>query len=475
MPRHPAHPLLVAGIVAAALACAGCATPTATQSTAPIATPTASPGANPSANPSAQAEPADWWRALDDGTLHPLVTAALIHSPDLAAATARIRQAQALRDSELAQRRPEISAGIEAYRTKEMETRQPAGDGYWYRTPSYLHNRFELAARLRWELDLTGRMGLSAQAAQAELEASQLDAAQARRTLIHELVLAWSDLHLARARLALADEARPLAEHLARSEQRRLAAGLVPRSTLRQAQGHLGHTVSAQADARQLQAQARARLAVLTGLGDRLPTPPELATTHGHAVPGRTTSWSPDAIEQRRDVQAAWLRLLAAEKEGERARLERYPSLTFSADTGLASEILQRWLRGDALVWAIGAALQMPLLDGGRVQARVDGATARRDEQEALYRWTVLRAWQDVRDAQATLEGARTRQAEAESETARLQAEADETRRRVAAGLDTTVAGAQARQASLDARGLLLQRQHDQLIAWAGLQHALGH
>lgn len=89
------------------------------------------------------------------------------------------------------------------------------------------------------------------------------------------------------------------------------------------------------------------------------------------------------AIERRADVAAAWQRVLAASDQAERVRLERYPALALIGSAGYVSEAFRRWLTGDALAWLLQAALQAPLFDGGRIEARTEQARAAVDELHA--------------------------------------------------------------------------------------------
>jgi outer membrane protein TolC len=180
------------------------------------------------------------------------------------------------------------------------------------------------------------------------------------------------------------------------------------------------------------------------------------------------------ALERRADVAAAWQRLLAASDQAERARLEGYPALTLTGSAGYVSEAFRRWLTDDAVTWALKAALQAPLFDGGRIDARKEQARARVDELYAQHRKMVVNALAEAETALSATQTARERVVFAEAELTRRVAD-----RAAAAGLKSAGVGSrpeliQTEIEQLAAVETLSARRHDLLVAWANTHKALG-
>jgi outer membrane protein TolC len=140
----------------------------------------------------------------------------------------------------------------------------------------------------------------------------------------------------------------------------------------------------------------------------------------------------------------------------------------------LASETLQRWLRGDALAWALGAALSLPLHDSGRVRSEQALAASVKDERQALYRWAVLRAWREVAEAQAAVEAAEHARALAVVESNLATQLTQRQRLRQLRGLSSAASTRAQQRTELAAQANLARTQAGVWAAWAELQHAAG-
>jgi multidrug efflux system outer membrane protein len=112
----------------------------------------------------------------------------------------------------------------------------------------------------------------------------------------------------------------------------------------------------------------------------------------------------PSAVLTRRpDVSAAQRTVMAAQARLGVAQTAWFPSISLTGAGGFASPDLGDLFRWSARSWGIGALLSLPLLDGGRREAGVQGASARLDGALAEYRDQVLVAFREVEDELASL------------------------------------------------------------------------
>ncbi|HUD34623.1 MAG TPA: efflux transporter outer membrane subunit, partial [Variovorax sp.] len=142
-------------------------------------------------------------------------------------------------------------------------------------------------------------------------------------------------------------------------------------------------------------------LAVLTG---------EVASDFGLAAGEWTTALPsipagvPSTVLARRpDVAAAQRAVMAAQARLGVARTAWFPSIALTGAGGFASPDLGDLFKWSARAWGIGALLSLPLIDGGRREAGVQGASAQLDGALAEHRDRVLVAFREVEDELASL------------------------------------------------------------------------
>lgn len=327
---------------------------------------------------------ASWWAQFGDPALPALVEQALAGATDIAAARARLDQARAQRHLADAALRPSVGGNASAQASAREGSR---GEQY------------AAAANASWDTDVAGAGAASARAAAASAEASGFTLAQARVAVAAEVALTLWQLRSAQVRAQIAQ--RNLDSQLQALDitRWRREAGLVSELDVEQARASVAQT-RAQLPALDTAArQAAHALAVLAGrapgsfsaqgLGDpALPaTPPALALS----IPA-------DVLRQRADVRAAERRVAAAAAQVEATDAERWPSLSLGGSIGLNALTLGG-LGSGAGVASLAASVSVPLLDGGRLRARVRAQQAALDEARAAYHAAVLGALQDVEDA----------------------------------------------------------------------------
>lgn len=463
--------------MAAAVLAAGCASTSAPRLPASSTT-------HESACASGAGTAPAWWLALGDPQLDALVEQGMAANEDLAQAAGRLEQARALADEAQAVRLPRVDAALGLARERVPRLDDRAEDGSRLPVPPYRQSRLSARLEASYEVDLMGRLRASTQAALAQQSAGACDLVAVRRWVARELVLAYADLQLAEAQLQANARDQRLAADLQAALAARLRAGTIARAPWQQAARAALELREEAATLGLERERSRSRLAVLAGLHPAQ-LPQWLADTQPHAagasleraealaaaLPATLGLAQADA---RPDVHAAWLRTVAAAAQSRQAGLERYPSLTLSGNAGQLADTLKRWLRGDALAWAAEAALSMPLLDGGRADARERAAAAVLAQEQAAYRKTVLQAAADLGTALAELDAgmARTDLARREHQLAEL-AHAS-VRAELRAGLVPRSAALQAQRDLVDAERSLQRQRHALLAAWVGSQQALG-
>jgi multidrug efflux system outer membrane protein len=360
------------------------------------------PAAYRAAAPAAGAElQRDWWLMFGDAQLNALEAQALQSSPTLAAAAARIERSRAVFGATQADRLPRADASANAggLRTSAKATTTPVLQG---RPVVFEGETFGLSAGISWELDLWGRVKRQAEAAQAQLDASTLDAAAARVALTADVAAAYWQWR------ALADEATALQRlrdsraKAFRVAQTRFDAGSSTMQDLERVRAELAAADADVADLPRRQALVLNQLAALTG---QAAAELKLRAAPLVAPPAIRAGLPSELLQRRPDLAQGLAQLHAATAQVGVAEAAFYPSIKLTGSFGYASEDLGALLSAPARLYNFGPSISLPILEGGRNKANLAAAKAQVDESLAAFRGRMLQALREVDDALAELQG----------------------------------------------------------------------
>ena len=372
------------------------------------------------AAPWTTAQPADqlprgaWWTAYGDGELDALQQRLLTGSPDLAAALARYRQAQAVTEQLRASQWPTVNAALADQRNRQSEMRPLRVLGPL--SPNeYGSNTLGLS--VDYELDLWGRVGSLVESGRAQEQAAQAELASAQLALQAQLADSYIALRgLDRDAQWLRESEAAYGKALELVRQRHVG-GLVSGLDLARAQAQLEAVRSQSSQSLAQRALLEHAIAALLG-----------ESPSSFAIAPRATEFAlptipaglPSTLLQRRpDIAAAERRVAAANASVGVARAAPFPTVTLSGVGGLQSGRFDDFIRAPNLFWTVGPTLVMSLFDAGRRQAEIARTQAVLDENGARYRAVVLAAFQQVEDNLALLQRLG---AAAESEAATVEA-----------------------------------------------------
>ncbi|NMM86475.1 RND transporter [Rhodococcus sp. SRB_17] len=427
-----------------------------------IATPVAFKEAGALWQPAAPADALDrgpWWTLFQDAELNRLAKQVQLSNQNIAAAVAAYAQAQALVREQRAALFPSLGASAGASR---------AGGGGSSRSGTAV----QAALGADWAPDLWGRLGSAVDSAAAGAQASEADLASARLSAVGALVAAYFQLREADAEIALLLATVEGYERSLQITQNRYAAGVVARTDVLQAQTQRANALADLATARQNRARFEHAVAVLTGVAPAdFSLPPAPWETTVPAVPPGIPS---TLLQRRPDIAAAERAVAAANAQVGVQRSAYFPSVSLSASLGRTGSSVSGLFGASGAVWSLGVSVAQTLFDAGAIAARVQGAEAGRDAKVALYRQTVLTAFQSVEDQLSAL---RTLQ---EQEPLRQEAvfAAERTEQqllnRYREGQVSYTEVVTAQVSALSARRALLQLQVSRQLAAASLVQALG-
>ena len=341
-----------------------------------------------------QAPQEQWWRSFDSPRIDAIVEEALHASPDIAAAAASLRAAQASVRAQRGAALPAIDATASLTRQRiPAALASPASSG------ASIYDLHGAQVDVTYVPDVFGanRYQVEALQAQADTQREQLDATY----------LALTANVVATAIQAAALQAqRDFTATLIELQQRQLeltrlqvSAGAAPQSAVVVQQASLAQAVAALPPLQRAEAQAHDQLCALLGTTpDRAgPALPDLdAISMPQSIPVALPS---QLVEQRPDVRAAAAQLRAAAAAVGVAAAARLPQITLTADIGTSATRIAALGRADSLLWGIAAGLTQPLFHGGALLERQRAAQASYEAAVAQYRSTALTALRNVADA----------------------------------------------------------------------------
>nr|WP_276046453.1 MULTISPECIES: efflux transporter outer membrane subunit [unclassified Sphingomonas] len=368
---------------------AGCAIPHTQPAVAPVA-----PSSLGLAAEAAPTIGERWWAGFADPQLDRIVDEATAGNPTLAAALARIAQAQAVLSSRRADNGPDV-----ALDANEQYARL---SGRYTIPPPYAGTtRFvgQGLVNLNWNLDLFGRQKAAIEGARASTRAAALDLAAARLAIAGSVVQTYIDLARAENEAALARQSIATRENSLRLTniqiRNKLASNLqaaAAQTLLAQAQGELVRATGARAIA------ANA-LAALAGRGTDYAAalaPTAMRLDAALPLPAQVPA---DLLARRPDIAAAQARIDAAVAGRRVARQAFYPNINLAAMGGFQALGIGNLFSLDAGTVGAGPAIHLPLFDNGRLKADYAGATAALDLATADYNDRVIGAVREAADA----------------------------------------------------------------------------
>ena len=354
--------------------------------------------------------PAQWWTLFHSPELDRLVREALINSPTLAQAVARLKEAQEESNARTgATKYPTVIGTVSVER--EQVNLATFGVPFPSPPPFSLLNG---SVAVSYALDIFGanRRLIESLNAQAEYQSWQLQAA--RLMLAGNVVSAAIRQAQLRSQIDITRQLLGLQQQQLDLTERRVRAGGLAQFNISQQRTLVEQTRAAIPPLEQQLAAVNHQLAVLIGK-----TPAEahiesisLATLH---LPEELPLTLPSSLaRQRPDIRAAEALLHQASANVGVATANLYPQITLSASGGGIGTSFS----DGGPVWSFGASLTQPIFNGGALRAEKRKAVASYEEAGAAYQQVVLQAFEQVADSLRAIDNdAQTLQARTEAAT----------------------------------------------------------
>ncbi|MFJ2536521.1 efflux transporter outer membrane subunit [Pseudomonas sp. NPDC087614] len=336
---------------------------------------------------------AQWWTQFGSPELDSLIEQARAGSFDLAAAVARVRQAQA--DTVIAggSLLPEVKAGLNANRQKLLR-----GNGYSQldaNSSNKAVDYFDTNLSATYEIDFWGGKRASRDSAQFTLQASEFDRATVELTLLSGVANTYAKTLSLREQSRIAELNLANAQSVLKRVQTRFDSGSATALELAQQKSQVAAQQWQLPRVQQEAQEALISLAALLGQPAQQLSPKE-SFDHLH-WPDIAAGVPSELLSRRPDIARAEAQLAGAEADVKVARAAMLPALTLTAQLGSGANQFDDLFRSP--FYNLTAGLVAPVFNNGRLGAERDKATARQQELLENYRGAIINGFADVEKA----------------------------------------------------------------------------
>ncbi len=341
----------------------------------------------------------DWWRGFRSAELTSLIQEAQRVNLDIAAAAARIVQADASARIAGAPLLPSLTGNSSA------EVSRASGATITSTSATILRRQIQTyAASLSasYEIDFWGKNRDAALAADETATANRFDRDVVALATYVSVANTYFTVLANQDRIRIATENIASAQRILNAIQQRRNVGTATDLEVAQQESTLDNLKATVPTLRQTVAQSKYALAVLVS------RPPESVFIRGGglsqiALPRVTPGLPSQILTQRPDIRRQEADLASATANVGNARAQFFPTIQLTAQGGYQSAALSALFTPQATFYNAAASLTQPIFDGLRIEGNFELQKAKQDELLQTYRKTVIQAFSDVDTALAAI------------------------------------------------------------------------
>lgn len=412
--------------------------------------------------------PLDWWRAFRSRELTEIIEQTREANLDIAAAIARIVQADAAARIAGSPLLPNVGLGASAARARSSQSTAGGGSAGG-------SERDSLSASLTasYEIDFWGKNRAALRAAEQSAIASRYDSEVVGLTTVVAAANGYFQVLAAQDRLQVARNNLQSANRVLDLIKQRVNAGTASDLDTAQQESLVNSQRASIPPLEQIVTQNRNALAVLMA---RSPEGVRVrgGTLRSIAIPRVTPGLPSELLTQRPDIREAEANLAAANANVENARAQMLPSITLTGEGGYQSAVLKTLLRPESAFYTLAGGLTQPIFDGLALQGNLDAQKGRQDELLQNYRKAVISAFADVETALDAIRQTALRERLQREVVTSSQRAFDISEERLRSGTVDLVTVLQTQQTLYQAQDALAQARLAHVQAIVSLYQALG-
>jgi multidrug efflux system outer membrane protein len=360
----------------------------------------------------------DFWKAFNDEQLNTIIEQALTANHDIRIATARLREARAIRGESRLDFAPTVTAAGGYTETRASERQAPVAA--IPRDQDYYDAGFDAF----WELDFFGRIRRNVEANSALVQAAEAGVYSTQVSITAEVARNYFELRGSQQRLEVAQRNAENQRETLRITTARLDAGRGTQLDTSRAQAQLSATLATIPDFESDVTRSILRLGVLTGQSPEALLPQLSALQKLPTLPATQSIGTPELLLRRRpDIRVAERELASATAQIGVAVGDLFPRISFVGRWGFDAIDSSDLGKSSSETYGFGPSIQWAAFDLGRVRQRVKQREAATDRALAVYEQTVLQALEETDASMTAYVKAKVKQAHLQdSTTASLEA-----------------------------------------------------
>lgn len=405
----------------------------------------------------------EWWRSFGSATLDDYIAQALKGSDDIAAAVARVREADAQARVAGAALLPSVSAQLLAEKSRTFLP--PIG--------GKIVGGVEPTINASYELDFWGRNRARRQAAVLAAQASAYDRETVVLTTLSSVARDYFQALEERDRVRVAQNNLANAQHILQALELEQRVGTGTALDVAQQAAEVAVLNATIPPLQQQLRQSMNGLAVLLG---RSPESLQFqdASLAQITAPPVLQGLPSQLLARRPDIAEAEATLHAANANIQVARAAFFPNIALTASGGYASSYLSRLIEPEATIYTLSASLAQDIFEGGALRGQYQYSKARYAELLADYHRTVLSALEDVENELVAVQQTGEQMRRQQDATDRAQSAYNFAQMQMAAGVTNILTVLSTETALFTAQDQLVQVQYQHLVALIQLYQALG-
>lgn len=339
----------------------------------------------------------EFWKGFNDEQLNELIERALSANHDIRIASARLREARALRGESRLDLAPTVQ-GSAGYTKGRASDRQLGPLQNVDREQDYYDSGFDAF----WELDFFGRVRRGVEASTAQLQSAEANVYATQVSVTAEVARNYFELRGAQQQLAVARRNADNQGETVRITTARLDAGRGTQLDSSRAQAQLSATLATIPDLEAAVTRGMLRLGVITGQAPEALLPQLSAARPLPTLPVAQDIGTPELLLRRRpDIRVAERNLAAATAQIGVAVGDLFPRITFLGRWGFDAVNSSDLGNTGTETYSFGPSISWAAFDLGRVRQRIRQREAATDGALARYEQTVLQALEET-DASLT-------------------------------------------------------------------------
>ena len=349
------------------------------------------------AQPNDAALKGKWWEIYNDPELNALEEQVNISNQNVLAAEAQYRAARAQVQIARSALYPTVTVGPTvsvAQGTGGVSANQVAAAGG-------THTNYQVPFDVSYQVDLWGAIRRNVRANAETAQATEAQLENAKLTYQADLAQDYFQLRGVDGDIALLESTVESYTGFLKLTKARHDSGIASGADVAQAETQLGSAKEQMIDFGVARAQYEHAIAILIG------KPPSELSLEKRTLKGEPpevpVALPSTLLERRPDIAISERQMASLNEQIGIADAAFYPSLTLSADAGLASSSFVNLFTWAGRFWTVGALPSQTLYDAGKRRAQVDVAKANFDNAMANYRETILTAFQQVEDQLSAL------------------------------------------------------------------------